>query len=155
MDSIIFKEKQRMDSLWPLLILAITLVVNWFIYYYNPNEDLSILYKSVIASALAAAFLSLIKLETVITKDEIRYKLFPINFSWNTIYKKDIHKATVMSVKPIKDYGGWGYRRGLKSKAYLVKGKDGIRLDLDNGQHIFIGTQKKEELERVVKRLGF
>jgi len=155
MSDILFKEKQRIDSLWALLIMAFTLLVNWVLYYFYPNEDLSILYKSVTVSVLAVAFLTLIRLETEITKNEIRYKLFPINFKWHILNKKDILKATILSVKPIKDYGGWGYRRGLKSKAFLVKGKYGIRLDLDNEQHIFIGTQKQEELERVVKKLGF
>ncbi len=150
MASVLFREKQKIDSLWPLLVLAITLVVNWVVYFYYGYEDLSVLYKSMLVSGLAAAFLSIVRLETEITKDTIKFKLFPIHLKWKTIIRKDVKKSSLISVKPIKDFGGWGYRRIKDGKAYLVRGNEGVRFDLENGQHIFLGTQKLEECKKIL-----
>ena len=46
---------------------------------------------------------------------------------------------------PIREYGGWGIRYGLKSKAYNVHGNHGVQLELLNRKRLLIGSQRSEE----------
>ena len=55
---------------------------------------------------------------------------------------------------PISEYGGWGIKGGFSKqtgKAYTTKGTTGLQLTLKNGKKILIGTQKKEEIKRVLE----
>jgi hypothetical protein len=58
------------------------------------------------------------------------------------------HEAITYS--PLRDYGGWGIRRGAKGKAYNVSGNHGVRLELSDGKRILIGSQRPEELSEAV-----
>lgn len=77
----------------------------------------------------------------------MRYK----KISWDRI-----SKAFVRQYNPITEYGGWGLRLGLlgKGKAFNVSGNKGLQLVYDNGKRFLLGTQRPEEVERVLKQLG-
>lgn len=147
MSDAIYREKQKPDSIWAILVLAVTFVINWMVYFLYGEDDFSFLYKTVLIALLTALFFSVIKLETEISKDKIKFRLFPIHFKWVVIEKKDIQKLSVVSFQPLRDYGGWGLRWVKNGKAYIVKGNNGLRLDLSDGRHILIGTQNKEILK--------
>lgn len=151
MTTLIFKEKQKLDSLWALLVMAVTLGLNWVLFFIFKYDDISFLYKTVIIAALTSAFLSLIKLETEITKEEIKFRLFPIQIKRKIVKIADTADVKIVRFRPIRDYGGWGYRRVRNGKAYIVKGSYGLRIDFKDGQHLLIGTQKMEELGQIFK----
>ena len=46
-------------------------------------------------------------------------------------------------------------RIGEKGKAYNVRGRYGIQLELINGSKILIGTQKTEQAKEVVRNYSF
>ncbi|NOR28731.1 MAG: hypothetical protein GQ540_09425, partial [Lutibacter sp.] len=53
----------------------------------------------------------------------------------------------------IFEYGGWGVKfsfRKKKGKSFTTKGDIGLQLELNSGRKILIGTQQKEELQRVL-----
>ena len=51
------------------------------------------------------------------------------------------------------DYGGWGIKYGLKGLAYNISGNFGIQLELKSGSKILIGTQKPDEVKKLLDEI--
>ena len=63
----------------------------------------------------------------------------------------EIGKIYVRNYNPISEYGGWGYRKWGEGRAYNTKGRQGLQLVLKDGSKPLVGTQKKDELEKIVE----
>lgn len=148
-----FKEIQRIDSLWPLLILAVTLVSNWILYFRLHESNLEFFYISVSTAMLLSGILVMTKLTTRIDADGIYFRLFPFQLRSRYIHRHEIASAEVRNYKPIKEFGGWGLRWSRDGKAYSVRGNEGIQLTLKDKKRILIGTQRPKEAKEVVERL--
>jgi hypothetical protein len=118
----VYKEEQSVDTLWPLLILAVTLVGNWILYFYFRYEDLMFFYVSFISSLILSAFIGLLRLSVTIEKSAIQYKMRPFHFKWQSISFNELSSYDVRSFSPIKEYGGWGKRHGKSGAALTIKG---------------------------------
>ena len=68
------------------------------------------------------------------------------NFTWD-----EIQSINVIEYSPLIDYGGWGVRMGFNGWCYNVSGKIGIKFTRTNGKPFLIGTQQKEEAEKIIK----
>ena len=58
----------------------------------------------------------------------------------------DIASAEAVTYSPIADYGGWGIRGFGSSVALNARGDRGVRLTLQDGRRVLIGSQRPEEL---------
>jgi hypothetical protein len=125
-----FEEVQKIDSIWPLSILAVTLVGNWLLYFFLKHDDLTFFYVSVLSIGLLCLFISSLKLSTEITNESVKYKMFPFHFKWRELSKKEIDKLEIRTYRPLQEYGGWGNRRGKSGRAYTIKGNQGLQLTL-------------------------
>lgn len=97
--------------------------------------------------ALVVFFVA-IKLRTEISDNGIFVDFKP--FLWNKTYRfEDIHTYKVVKYS-IFDYGGWGMRISSAGIAYTTKGKYGLKIALKNGSQILIGTQRPEELSKIM-----
>ncbi len=56
----------------------------------------------------------------------------------------------IKKYSPLKHYGGWGYRVGVKGVAYNMQGNIGLELILNNNRKVLIGTTNPQELEEVI-----
>lgn len=148
MERNIYREKQKPDSLWAILVVAVTMVINVVVFFLYDYEDITLLYKTVAMALLTAAFLSAIRLDTEMTQDMIKFRLFPLHFKWKVVPVKELKNLKVITFRPIRDYGGWGYRWVKNGKAYIISGCDGLRLEFHDGRFIVIGTQNKEALQK-------
>ena len=98
--------------------------------------------------ALPGLFLTA-SLQIEIDQDAVRLAFWP--FTRRTIPKADITHAAVRNSDPISEYGGWGLRLAPGNRrAYTVRGRSGVQLELVNGQQIFIGSRRPEELLRAI-----
>jgi len=99
-------------------------------------------------------FLLSITLETRINRSGISYRLKPFHSNYKLIEWMQIDSVEVRDYKPIREYGGWGYRNsfGKKGVAYSISGKVGIDIKLKNGKRILIGTLKGEEAREALKQ---
>ena len=149
-----FTETQKVDTLWPPALMALTLVVNWYVYFRQGFADIRYFYFSIGSVALLCAFLLSLRLYIVIDKNAINYRFFPFHFSWKKIMWGDVETAGIRKYKPISEYGGWGLRYGFKGKAYSVSGRIGLQLYLQNGKKILFGTAKPEELSDFLNAAG-
>ncbi|MBK9257378.1 MAG: hypothetical protein IPM42_18055 [Saprospiraceae bacterium] len=149
-----FEESQKFDSIWFYVILAVVSVVNYLVYAYSGEPDLTHFYVTFGAALMTGVIFFVFRLDTRMDENGIRYKFFPIINKWRNISWDEINTAEVREYKPIREYGGWGIRYGFSGKAYTTKGKTGLQLTLKNGnKNILIGTQKATEMEYILKKI--
>ncbi|MBC3847068.1 hypothetical protein H8K90_11800 [Winogradskyella echinorum] len=156
----IFKEEQRFNQLWLIILIIISTMMPIGIiigtYIKNPKSFSSIELVLLIGLILfASGFIFLFKLSTRIDEKGIHYKFFPFHWSYKITAWHDINKAYIRKYDALSEYGGWGFKGGKlwnksKGKAINVSGDIGIQLELKNGKKLLIGTQKKNEVESVL-----
>lgn len=167
MNDYIFKETQtfRQKILWFLLLLiTIGSIALFAINYLNSmndgtnNSDISIfglILVSVFTSFLLCFFYK-IELRTRIDNNSISYNFWPFIRDYKKLKFENIHSIYIGKYKPIREYGGWGYRLSLKGRGLClnVSGSQGIRIKMRDGYEILLGTQKKEELIKALNNLN-
>jgi hypothetical protein len=63
-----------------------------------------------------------------------------------------VRSCEARSYRPLREYGGWGLRRGWKGGwAYNVRGNRGVQLVLEGGESILIGSQRADELAAAIQ----
>lgn len=154
MRSTTYSETQKMDTIWPLALMALTLVFNWFIYFRQGHEDLDFLYASTGTVGLVCLLFLVLRLKLEIDGKSIQYRFYPFHFSWQTINWSDVASAEVRKYKPLSEFGGWGLRVGFKGKAYTVSGNKGLQLHLKNGKKVLFGTGRPDALASFLKEAG-
>lgn len=157
----VFTETQRFNQWWLQLIhIASLLFLLYSIYQWyiidtnvgNVSSDDSVGHLVVIVSVASILLLFyFLKLITEIDERGVHYQFSPFHFSQKTIHWQEMEDCYIRTYKPIAEYGGWGYRVSLGSgKAFNVKGNKGIQIKLTSGKKILLGTQNKEQAEKVI-----
>ncbi len=149
-----FKEVQYFRQLWLILVLSVSTLPAILLVAFVPDEE-EIWVKIVVISilVLTMSLIFIIRLETEITKDGIRYKFWPFHPKPRMIRYDDIQKIEVRKYEPLSEYGGWGIKGTSKNRAYNVSGNIGIQIELKSGKKLLLGTNKKEEAETIVRRI--
>lgn len=162
MTNTLFQEKQRFNQKWLMALLAIPVIIGFWGFVQqillgepfgnNPASDLGLII-SVFLPILIVAFIFFLNLNTRIDKTGITYQFRPVHRKEQIIKWEEVSCAYVRKYKPITEYGGWGFRHGRKGKALNTSGNMGLQIEFVNGKNLLIGTQKPEELERVLQKL--
>jgi len=164
MNNHIFKEEQRMRQVWIyILLLAVLGIWLWQLiqqvflgvpFGTNPAPDVVIVFMGIIPVGAFFLIISL-KLETVVTQEGIKYRMWPLIRKYKEIAARDIDRWEVKKYNPIKDYGGWGIRYGWGKNgvAYNISGNQGAYFELKNRKRILIGTRKPEELRSALRKM--
>lgn len=147
----LFTEDQRFNQwwLWVLLLASSTVTI---IILYKEFLDSTSTHSSL--STLVILFLVILlfvflRLKTTITQKSIHLAYFP--FAWKTININDINSMEVINYGFV---GGWGIRLWTSyGTVYNVRGNKGLHIKLKNGKQLIIGTQKPEELEKVIQSI--
>jgi len=155
----VFVEEQRFNQWWLYVILAIPLLTLVMPYLFNVDgfvssdkETLTGISISLVAMVIVTLLILSIRLRTKIDEKGIYYQFYPINFNENFILWSDISKCYVRKYKPIIEYGGWGYKMSPfgRGRVLNIKGNKGIQLEFKNGKKLLLGTQKPNEVEKVL-----
>ena len=174
-EELVFLERQRFNQWW---ILALTGSINGLLIYAcitqlgmgkpwgnNPMSDTTLIVITVILLLVTVCFL-FIRLDTVINREGVYYRMFPYHLSYQFKTWEHISEAVVMKIRPISEFGGWGIRfkilnfggRGIHigfgSKSYTISGNKTLKLELKNKKSIYIGTRKPEELSEFLIKLN-
>lgn len=153
----LFKEEQRFNQWWLWLILiGINLIPAYGIYQQifkgqafgnHPLSDTGLIVLQIFLLLFLWAFRQL-RLKTLINEEYIAFKFFP--FADKTILWSEVKSARIV------DYGfvgGWGVRLTSKyGTVYNTSGQMGLLLELKKGKKICIGTQRPEELSRLIEK---
>jgi hypothetical protein len=94
---------------------------------------------------------ALLKLITEVSEDGVLIHYFPLKRRW--IKRDRIQSVAARTYRPLRDYGGWGIRRGWSSVAYTVQGDRGVWLELSRGKPVLIGSQQPEALAEAIATL--
>ncbi|MBK9734152.1 MAG: hypothetical protein IPO92_03980 [Saprospiraceae bacterium] len=145
----IFKERQRLDAIWPISLVAIVVVCNYIYYFVFHNTDMDIFFNTFGIALIGAGLLSILKLDFIITNYDIRFKFFPFHFKWQIIPWLDILSVHLRNYNALTEFYGRGIKSSLISgKAYSISGNEGLQIILKNGKKILLGTHKTEELKK-------
>ncbi|HLN54257.1 MAG TPA: hypothetical protein VK212_11165 [Lentimicrobium sp.] len=154
-----FKEEQRMTQWWLWLPLIAFLLFPLYGLYQqavvgkpfgdNPMSNLGLVIVFFVMAGLLWFFRS-IKLITEIEGDEFRMKFKPFMIK-KTIKFQEISNAEIVN------YGfvGYGIRwvGGKYGTVYNTAGRYGLFVQYGKGRKFVIGTQRKEELGRVISKI--
>ncbi len=159
----LFTEKQRFRQKWIIIMFLLTFIIAvWGIvqqiilgipFGNNPAPNHLLFIFLLIPLLIFIIFFSL-TLHTRVDNNGITYRFAPIHRKERLIKWSSIKEIYVRKYKPIAEYGGWGFRRGRGGIAFNTSGNMGLQLVLINGKKILIGTQKSDELDFVLKKLG-
>ncbi len=99
-----------------------------------------------------AIALNLLCQKTVVTDHELSvtfgavlplyHKRFPL---------QNITAAEAATYAPITEYGGWGIRGWGRNTALNAHGSQGVRLTLQDGSRVLVGSQRPEELAQALE----
>lgn len=154
-----FTETQKFNKWWmyllfglPSVIICISYLLDQFNIIESKGGD-----KSPIEILMLFVFSLLVfvwgitmRLKTTINENGIRAHFMGIPFCKKHFVWRDIQSITIAEYLPLGDYGGWGVRFGANGWCYNVSGKTGIKFTRTNGKTFLIGTQKKEEAEKII-----
>lgn len=152
-----FTEKQKFTQWWVWVILigiaaiAIIGIVKQLIFKEpfgdKPMSDLGLVLFAVLVFVFVSFFI-IMRLDTVIDRSGIKMHFVPL-------VKKEVKWEDVKSLSVVNYgfVGGWGIRFGSSyGTIYNVKGKMGLAIELKNDKKFLIGTQKPEEIQKIIDR---
>lgn len=152
-----FKEEQKFTPWWLRLILIGIGILSVYGIYKQlilgeqfGNQPMSNLGLVVFCISILGfiAILWFMRLKTEIDENEIRINLFP--FIKKRLNWKDIKNAKIVNYGFV---GGWGIRLGTKyGTVYNSKGNKGLAIELQNGEKFLVGTQKENDLNKIVEK---
>jgi hypothetical protein len=160
----LYFEVQKKSPVWVYFIVIATNVLMIYAVYEQIVSAMAkepdvvailVLIFSILLIGFLNVFLFTLRLETLIRRDGIRFRYFPMQRKYRFYPLDSIHKCYVRKFKPIAEYGGWGMRGFGNNRSFSVSGNMGMQLVLKNGSKTLIGTHKPEELGMTLEKLGF
>jgi len=150
---IYFREVQRFRQpcYWAIQIPALALVAYMVFRQLvlgkpvgqHPASNASL---AIIAATIMLLVIWFLKLELITeVRDDVLEIRFRGLFVRRAIPLAEIRHFEAKTYRPIRDYGGWGVRRGAGGTAYNVSGNRGVELKLADGKLVMIGSQSPEE----------
>lgn len=161
-----FKETQRFRQPWLIILFAVLILSFFFMtFYLEPKEAEKGISQSfeywrllnfLILPVMTFIFFFVLRLETIINENGISVRFFFFHLKWKNYSWEEIEKCYVRTYKPIAEYGGWGIKGKIfsDSRAFNVLGNMGLQIEFKNKKKLLIGTQKGEELEKLLKAKG-
>lgn len=153
-----YQETQRfITSKWILLFLVIIAVasISGIAQLYTAGVD-QINFIAPMVSLLVLVLFAFLGIETQINEHGV-YVRFGFFRQRLTAYQwTDMESARLTKYSPLKEYGGWGYRRGFltpNKRAYSVIGNYGLELKFKDGSVVMIGTQNPDYLKAYLQVL--
>lgn len=145
----LFTENQRFNQWWLWVLLATSLAVPTILLFKEATQKPGG-FSGIIIIVLVIILFVVLRMKTTITQQNIQLTYFP--FVWKTINLYDIETIKVINYGFV---GGWGIRLWTSyGTVYNVRGNKGLHIKLKNGKQLVIGTQKPQELEKVVAQLN-
>jgi len=112
----------------------------------NPAPDWLMWVLLVVFGIGLPVFFLLLRLEVLVGGGRLSYRMYPVHLKFRDISCREIAAAEAVTYRPLREYGGWGLRRGRGGYAYTVSGGRGVRITLADGTSLLIGSQRAEVL---------
>ena len=156
----LYSEVQRVRQIWIWLIVLLLAGLFWYLFAKQvimgsplgsrPAPDVVLaIFWLIFGIGFPLLFFSA-KLITEVRNDGVYIKFFPLHWSFHEITFRELKRYEVRTYKPIREYGGWGIRKGRHGDAYNMRGNKGVQLELYNNKRILIGSIHPEELYQAI-----
>ena len=150
MENVLFEETQRLS---PLIILAIVaaVLVGFGLVYWRTGGALSRPIWMLLGgtAVFLAALVAMSRMQTEVTADSVDISMFYLISE--SIPHGQIAEHQVLEYRPLREFGGWGLRYGPSGRAYSMSGSEGVRLVLDDGSQVTLGSQNAEALASAIE----
>ncbi|HNQ13514.1 MAG TPA: hypothetical protein PKM16_09940 [Bacteroidia bacterium] len=160
-DQTLFEEQQffRQTWLWSLLSIIIVLFISLSLI---PNHSSNNNDQSLLIYILLILFIGILilfyktNLQVRISSSGINYRWVPFNKNFKIVSFSEIDQIQFKTYKAIREFGGWGYRIGIKATANTVSGNKGIYIQFKSKKKraLLLGSNKTEELRNVLNDLA-
>ena len=153
-----FSEKQKTNGVWIAIIPTCFISCLVSFQEMKPLADdwkniLPLLITILVMTALCV-FMFKFELKTNYTDEYVQVIYSPFHWKPKKFYWKDVvHFETRNADSFSEYYWGWGIKGARKNRAYTAYGDFGLQLTFKDGKRLFIGSQNKVELEKVVAEI--
>ena len=93
-------------------------------------------------------------LTTQVRSDGIYVRFPPFQPSFSKFLWTDISEVYVRNYNALSEYFGWGIRFSPNGTGYIVAGTTGIQIIFNNGNKVLITTQRPEEVNEILRKIG-
>lgn len=160
-ESIVYAEVQRFRQIWILILVGFIALLSWYSFLLqivigepfgtNPAPDILVLVLWVIFGILFPVWFLVMRLEVQVTRTDLRFRMYPLHLHWREFPLATIARAEAVTYRPLREYGGWGIRTGMKGWAYNVSGNWGVQVTLESGRSFLLGSLHPEELASAIQ----
>ncbi len=151
-----YREVQSSKPAWVWGVVALVAVLGWYGFVHqillgrpigdNPAPAWTAWLVWLCAGIGIPLFVIAARLQVSVTETELIVRWFPL---WTRrIALADIARCEPRTYRPLRDYGGWGIRYGGPARgwAYTLSGRRGLFVELRDGGHVLIGSERPERL---------
>jgi hypothetical protein len=154
----LFEEHQHQRRLFPWFIVTVIWTLSILYLSKNGMSKDSLIFDIIVLIALPSIMtilLFVLKLSIVITKNSIKYRMYPFHLRYKKIHLNHVKSVFCKEYNRNRLFKGWGYRISFtgKYRSYTIKGYQGIELNLRNGNIVFLGSTQSEELFSTISNL--
>jgi len=140
-----FREVQRFRQPW-VWILVLLVLVHSIVYIGLDHGNWTP--TSFIAAGIV--LFSMLRLTVEVDERELRVRFAP--FVNKRIPHSELKSAEALEYHPLRQYGGWGIRRGKDGWAYTTSGHEGVRIATTDGKSFLVGSQRAAELAEALRK---
>ena len=118
----------------------------------NPMTDQGLIAAGAVSMVIGIALIVLfatLRLVTEVHADAVHIRFAPMRPK--RIPYDSISSAEVRTIRPIRDFGGWGVRYRKGAKGYLARGNQAVWFSMRDGRDIVIGTEQPEQFESALR----
>lgn len=145
-----YHEVQRFSARLLGLVWLFILLLASAIIILAPDQSRGSVFLLPVASIPALGLFFLVfKLRTEVRAGMLSVRLAPLPAL--NVPLEEIRSVEVIQYKPLRDFGGWGWRFGNKGTVYSASGNQAVRLEVDSRRPIFIGSAKPHDLAAALK----
>jgi hypothetical protein len=152
--SIVFAETQRLLPNWIRALVVVLSVMLVLLIGYSFYQQ-QVTGGTVLGILAGGAFLALLwsaKLVSEVREDDFYVRYSPFHWSYKRLPLKDVTEVESKTYSPVKNYGGWGIRCGRDgSRAYTVRGNQGVMLKFVDGKSLLVGSQQPDRLHEAIR----
>ena len=153
-DEIAFRESQSMRQWWLWAIVLGVQAISFILVFREEGISTGIWLWIIFPMFGINGLLYFAKLVTEVREEGIYLRFIPFHFKWVKIDYTDIEQYESIKYNPMRDYGGWGIKWGREGKAYNVSGNLGVKLMLNDGKRIMIGSQRPDQMVEAISKFN-
>lgn len=152
-----FSETQKIDNKGLRILVIIVSIIPLFIVVpaliENPNQEaINSLVILVLILFLSYILVFNSKAEVRIDSQGIHYKYTPFIWNMKVVKWTEIESIEIKTIDPLSDYGGWGYKLGLKKKGLILSGNRAIEMVRKNNKKFAITIKNEASAQREIDK---